>query len=61
MVLRAIVHGQPTDFLPSGQDYFFIYSRIVDMKDTALAASANQMDRGVSNNIKLLNTPEKIF
>ena len=31
----------------------------IDMKDTALAVSANQMDRGVSNNIKLLNTPEK--
>ena len=24
-----VVHGQPTDFLPSGQDYFLIYSRIV--------------------------------
>ena len=24
-----IVHGQTTDFLPIGQDYFFIYSRIV--------------------------------
>ena len=29
------------------------------MKDIALVVSANQMDRGVSNNIKLLSTPEK--
>ena len=30
-----------------------------DMKDTALTVSANQMAQGISNNIKLLNTPEK--
>lgn len=32
---------------------------IIDMKDTALAVSTNQMARGITNNITLLNTPEK--
>ena len=31
----------------------------IDIKDNALVMSANQMARGVSNNIKLLNIPEK--
>jgi len=31
----------------------------IDMKDTALAMIANQMTWGLSNNIKLLRTPEK--
>ena len=31
----------------------------IDLKDTALAVSTNQMARGITNNIELLNTPEK--
>ena len=31
----------------------------VEMKDTALAISINQMARGITNHISLLDTPEK--
>ena len=31
----------------------------IEMKDTALAVSTNQMARGITNNFALLNTPEK--
>ena len=31
----------------------------IDLKDTALVVSTNQMARGITNNIELLNTPEK--
>lgn len=32
---------------------------LIDMKDTAFAVSTNQMARGITNNLVLLNTPEK--
>ena len=54
---------EPEDIVPWSEEQenelLTLKQETIDLKDTALAVSTNQMARGITNNIALLNTPEK--